>query len=183
MPPAGVGACPDRVVAAQHMVPASARLSGVAAVSAHDVWAVGQISTTTTAITVTEGLTESATVPLIEHFDGTVWCAVDTDNSNSGALHAVTAVSADDVWATGQQIEHWDGHAWAVVPSVQAPFGNDGLTSISASSLPTPGRRATAWWNGGTASAGRRCHCPDRLTRQASNNRRPSSRSPPATPS
>jgi len=124
------GSCPDRVVAKQHLDPSRVFLEGVAAISPTDVWAVGVIGTTSAGASGT-------TMALIEHYDGKTWCAMDThdrgdDGLGGGAnLHAVTAVSARDVWAAGTVIEHWDGRAWTVIP----PSPSEGwLTSLSASS-------------------------------------------------
>ena len=80
-------------------------LSGVAAISASDVWAVGG--------------------PLIEHWDGVAWKVVSNPGASSnGFLNAIAAISSKDVWAVGSGngalIEHWDGATWKVVPVVTA---------------------------------------------------------------
>ena len=41
------------------------------------------------------------------------WSAVPSPNAT--ALRAVTALSANDVWAAGNTIIHWDGSVWRVV--------------------------------------------------------------------
>jgi hypothetical protein len=116
------------VAATHHLDLDNAGLGGIAAVSANDVWATG-------ATRVTGG---SRVVPLIEHYNGTVWCAVDSHNWAGDPLDAVTAVSARDVWAVGYQIEHWDGHIWSVVPTPPTPvtptYAPRPLTAVSASS-------------------------------------------------
>ena len=80
---------------------------GVAAVSAHDVWAVGQ--------------QDINPVTLIEHWDGDSWAVVDTPTVNNSTLWAVDAVASDDVWAVGRYqvvdsfrtlVLHWDGVRW-----------------------------------------------------------------------
>jgi hypothetical protein len=90
-------------------------LLGVAAVSAHDVWAVGY----------REGRPEGPN-PLenvILHWDGLSWSQVASPNLGSGAnqLFGATAISAGDVWAVGfaggaPLALHWDGGAWSIVP-------------------------------------------------------------------
>src|SRR5947209_7919408 len=62
-------------------------LSGVAAVSGHDVWAVGQQGGNT----------------LTEHWNGAQWSIVHSPNvgSTGSFLQAVTAISTNDVWAVG----------------------------------------------------------------------------------
>jgi hypothetical protein len=56
-------------------------LNGVASVSANDVWAVGKVNT--------------ATPPLIEHWNGTSWRLVKAARQ-AGFLNGVTAVSTSD---------------------------------------------------------------------------------------
>jgi len=76
-------------------------------------------------------------VPLIEHYDGAVWCTVDSHDWDGEPLYAVAAVGTRDVWAVGSEIEHWDGRAWAVAAAPSAPDVRPGvpwpLTAISAS--------------------------------------------------
>jgi hypothetical protein len=88
-------------------------LSGVAAVSSSDVWAVGDFQNASNVFQT-----------LAEHWDGTAWSVVP---SPSGAgiqagLNAVAAVSSHDVWAVGNSgsgtlTERWNGTSWNVVPS------------------------------------------------------------------
>jgi hypothetical protein len=101
-------------------------LSGVAAVSASDVWAVGR--------------TGPHSTPLIEHWDGTSWTQVPQPVSGfDSSLNAVAAISPTDAWAVGEQnlnqtvIEHWNGTAWTVVPSpsLTASGVQDVLSGVS----------------------------------------------------
>jgi hypothetical protein len=97
-------------------------LYGVAAISDHDVWAVGAEQDGT-------GLWHTLT----EHWDGNEWTVVPSvDPGVSGnQLYAVKAKSSRDVYAVGQQagtgfpnqalIEHWDGSEWSVVPAPSDP--------------------------------------------------------------
>jgi hypothetical protein len=92
-------------------------LFGASAVSASDVWAVGNQEGA-------DGIFET----LAEHWNGRSWSAVRTPDpgSNGNLLYGIDAVSADNVWAVGQQsfaqgpnqglVEHWNGHCWTVVP-------------------------------------------------------------------
>jgi hypothetical protein len=98
-------------------------LSGVAAVSANDVWAVGALSTGGT----------GRNRALIEHWNGTTWSvAAIPDPAGTDSLSKVTAVSASDVWAVGSGgpanggpsrplFMHWNGSTWSLVrsPTVQ----------------------------------------------------------------
>src|SRR5262249_49342413 len=82
-------------------------LTGVAARSSDDAWAVGY-----------EQDLRSGYRTLIEHWDGKSWTIAE-DGTHQGWLSSVVAVAADDVWAVGSTdyvgfglIEHWDGKSW-----------------------------------------------------------------------
>jgi len=108
-------------------------LSGVAAVSANDVWAVG-----------TSGSQISGGQTLIEHWNGAHWQIVKSPNPGSiyNSLYGVTAVSATNVWAVGYYvhttgvtqtlIEHWNGSRWSVVKSPSPASMNNELFSVAA---------------------------------------------------
>ena len=117
---------------------ASARnnlLVAVAAISASNVWAVGDFQND-----------QNVFQALIEHWDGTAWRIV---HSPSGAgiqagLLSVAALSSTNVWAAGNSgtatlIEHWDGTRWTVVPS-PTPDGTSfnpvfGLAAVSGHNI------------------------------------------------
>ncbi len=108
-------------------------LIGITAVSANDVWAVGDYT--------------NANGPgqtLVEHWNGTAWSIVPSANrpSTTHSLYAVAAVSANDVWAVGEYVlndnsdkgslvEHWDGTTWSIVPSPSQPSSFNHLYGIS----------------------------------------------------
>ena len=139
-------------------------LLGVAAVSATDVWAVGDYSISGTTRT------------LIEHWDGTAWEHVPSPNVTSESiLTGVAAVSATDAWAVGEYfngtdvgqtlIEHWNGTTWKRVPSPD-PGGSSngnflfGVATVSAANVWAVGgyvigpahvhKTLTLHWNGAT---------------------------------
>ncbi len=99
------------VVASQNPVTGSNTLNAVQAVSASDVWAVGQTSTQT----------------LIEQWNGTQWSVVASPNlTGNNLLRGVAIVSASDIWtvgfvisSVGEQtlIEQWNGSSWSIVSS------------------------------------------------------------------
>jgi hypothetical protein len=101
-------------------------LSGVAAISTNDVWAVG--------FQYYGGPFEG----LIEQWNGARWTVVASPNPSSGVfLSGVAAISASDVWAVGSSgnntlTEHWDGANWTVIPSPNAIGGSSLLSSVSA---------------------------------------------------
>jgi hypothetical protein len=99
-----------------------AGLDGVEAISADDVWAVGQ----------TGGVT------LTIHWDGAGWTRVDSPNGGSApaALTAISAAAPNDVWAVGTidagspfpgrtLAIHWDGTKWSQVHSPSPSSGDD----------------------------------------------------------
>lgn len=109
----------------------NSELTSVAAVSADDIWAVGD-STDADGVTMTT---------LVEHWDGTSWSIVSGASlPDSAGLSGVSAVASDDVWAVGVTIdsdgvyhtlsEHWDGSAWSVV---DAPDPEGSLTADASS--------------------------------------------------
>jgi hypothetical protein len=107
-----------------------ATLSGVAAISSSNVWAVGYRSS---------GWTEA----LIEHWDGNSWTIVPGARlgGTGSYLSAVAATGPNDVWAIGGNgggnlIEHFDGTSWSAVSSPQ-PQGAalTGITAISPTNV------------------------------------------------
>src|SRR6266571_1375811 len=86
-------------------------LTGTAAISSTDVWAVGAEYRQTT----------STPAPLTQHWDGTSWSIVraPSGTQNYNELNAVSATSSGDVWAVGYRllgaytkrtfVLHWDG--------------------------------------------------------------------------
>jgi hypothetical protein len=125
----------------------SAFLYGIAAVAANDIWAVGYIQ-----------VGFSVQQPLIMHWDGSSWSLVmspSTLPANHDNLWSVSALSANNVWATGSStdavtgnystfIQHWDGSAWSIVASPN-PSGSIynfvwGITPVSANDIWVMGR-------------------------------------------
>jgi hypothetical protein len=97
-------------------------LSGLSAVTATDIWAVGAGNNSSVSLTI--------------HWDGTSWSVVPSPNSTNpeNLLEAVAARAADDVWAVGYSLYsvpvgedyeyhdlpllmHWDGAAWTLFDS------------------------------------------------------------------
>jgi hypothetical protein len=128
---------PARAGAAQAAVPATnyrtaGALSGLAAVSAGNAWAVGYAGS------------ESARKVLLLHWNGRSWTRVTSPkilNGTAGALSAVTVVSANDAWAVGTiggglgraLILHWNGKAWSQATGVPAIGGAlYGVTATAA---------------------------------------------------
>jgi hypothetical protein len=109
-------------------------LSGVAAASATDVWAVGNHFDAT--IGGYDGL--------IEHWNGSRWGIVPSPTSTYN-LSSVAVISASDVWAAGENstggqpvFEHWDGKTWTALsgPPISAAYVSvSGITAVSTSDV------------------------------------------------
>jgi hypothetical protein len=112
-------------------------LTGVAAVAANNVWAVGY--------TITTDGSNQPDRTLIEHWNGTAWSVVASPSpASNDTLTGVAARSASDIWAVGTRqdrsgaipidrtlTEHWNGSAWSVVASPNVG-GNDNLLNAVA---------------------------------------------------
>jgi hypothetical protein len=87
-------------------------LSGVAAASASDIWAVGRYT----------NFSPYTYGALTAHWNGVAW--TDVSNPATASLYGVTAVASNNVWAVGDsEIVHWNGSHWSISPSPQAPTG------------------------------------------------------------
>lgn len=139
-------------------------LNAVAAISPHDVWAVGS-----------SGLGSA----LVERWNGRHWRIVPAPKPLGSALLAITAVSANDIWAVGSQnvsdgdvngaltdsltgrplIEHWNGVAWRQVRSPSLGGGElDGISGLTARDVWAVGQGGNSpslveHWNGSAWSA------------------------------
>ena len=119
-------------------------LLAVKAVSADDIYAVGDINGTS-----------GSPSPWIEHFDGRSWSPVSLPAA-AGVLRGIAAISADDIWAVGDSggvvptntlALHFDGHRWSqvVVPVPlngkvhDITFGH-GVTAIASDDVWAVGR-------------------------------------------
>jgi hypothetical protein len=120
------------------------QLSGVAAASAGNAWAVGSAG--------------GANVDniLMLHWNGKSWSRVTSPKvlTGAGSLSAITVVNAKDAWAVGYTgsatsphslLLHWNGTAWSAVTS-PAPVSGGGLSAVTAS--------AAAGWAVGYVSTG-----------------------------
>ena len=112
-------------------------LNGVVAVSARLAWAVG-----------IEGFSSNGATPgrpVIERWNGRSWSVAQLPSTWPGGLAAVTASSATDAWALGQEqsgttehLLHWNGRRWAEITFPGTPgtfYGDLGITTA-------PGGRA-----------------------------------------
>lgn len=98
-------------------LPSGALLEGVTAISANDVWAVGN--------SITPGT--NFPEPLFAHWDGQKWSFMSGPGVGvyGGALTAISATGSDNIWAVGAKtqtskavpplVEHWDGTRWNLV--------------------------------------------------------------------
>jgi hypothetical protein len=138
--------------------------SGMAVISARDIWIVGTV-----------GVTKFRA--LAAHWDGSKWTSVPTPYAINGwtrktILQGVSGSSASNVWAVGWYqsgpgtsdystlVEHWDGTRWQVQPSPDDPrsgtesqlFAVAALSRTSALAIGNSGagsvRPLTERWNG-----------------------------------
>ncbi|MDX6513057.1 MAG: hypothetical protein QOE36_2561 [Gaiellaceae bacterium] len=103
----------------------------VAALSSHDVWAVGS----------------NAKLPVAAHWDGRSLTVMEPfPLSGTGSLHGVSALAPDDVWAVGTLdtgaessegvVVHWDGLHWERVTAPLPSRGTlAGVTALSDSDV------------------------------------------------
>lgn len=103
-------------------------LTGVAAISSTDAWAVGSYSN------------NGPSQTLIEHWNGSTWSTVASPNpSSSDGLVNITAISSNDIWADGGSLLiHWNGKNWSVVPTPSMPSSQSGMgkmTALSATNI------------------------------------------------
>ncbi len=130
----------------------SQELHGITAVSANDIWAVGEYYS--------QSKNGGMYGPLIEHWNGTMWSKVAAP-VNGGLLYGVTALADNNVWAVGEIITsggsyilHWNGTKWSIVTSPQPPNGNtyflNSVTAVSASNIWAVG---TDFYNNGEGIA------------------------------
>lgn len=98
----------------------SAKLLGVSTLSPSDAWAVGNYSAPRS----------HSVQTLVLHWDGSTWTRVPSPNSGAriNQLEGVSAVSANDAWAVGDDGNpghpafraltlHWNGVRWSLVPA------------------------------------------------------------------
>ena len=107
--------------------PGAGTLWAMSAVSASDIWAVGNNGPQT----------------LTMHWDGKTWSVIPSPNPGPGgnSLNGVAAVASRDVWAVGTQnpgggdrtlAMHWDGARWEIAPSPGANSYLDTLSTVAA---------------------------------------------------
>ncbi|HCI82803.1 MAG TPA: hypothetical protein DHW02_24290 [Ktedonobacter sp.] len=123
------------VVASPNVGTSSNFLSGVAALSAKNVWAVGS-----------EGNGHGG-FTLVEHWTGSKWKGVASLNvkgSLSDSLSGVAALATNNIWAVGSYfdasnvqhplIEHWNGTSWSIVSSPSGGLLN-GVAAFAANNI------------------------------------------------
>ena len=123
------------VVPSPNVGPSGTVLTGVAAVSSDDVWAVGYSNT--------YGTPQNLAI----HWNGSSWSVIQGPvvQGGSGFL-AIAALSSTDVWAvgyraggmpdfsttTGTMVAHWDGSSWTEVPSPNVGNRHNELSAVAA---------------------------------------------------
>jgi hypothetical protein len=123
-------------------------LQAVAAVSATNVWAVGYAA----------DLATFRSTTLVMRWNGAQWTIVPSPNpagaSAPNRLHDLAVVSANDIWAVGEQgypqralILRWNGVSWTNVPNTcGGPLR--AISALSATALWAVGDNTTCRYNG-----------------------------------
>ena len=136
--------------ATPHVGEGENQLNAVLALAPNDAWAVGFS-------TPDAPPQQSATLTLIEHFDGTSWTVVPSPNVGphsvyqSNRLLGLTASSPNDIWAFGSYFAadgfghqmtlllHYDGTSWTIAPSPNPTKGTYLDDLLFAGVVPSPG--------------------------------------------
>src|ERR1700722_12399164 len=125
------GAAAERPAAATYST--EGQLTGVAAASASNAWAVGAAGS------------DASGKVLMLHWNGKAWSRVTSPkvlDGTAGELSALPVVPATDAWAAGVTgtagsgkdhtlLLHWNGRAWSQVTS-PAPFTGGNFTAVTA---------------------------------------------------
>ena len=121
--------------------PSGVDLHGIRAISANDIYAVGD-----------SHADSQQPNPLLEHFDGTKWTAVPLPHLKSGqtgALRGIGIISDSDIWVLGDSgtvvptatvAMHFDGQKWSIVPvpltgQVHDVVFGQGVTAIATNDV------------------------------------------------
>lgn len=146
--PAGAAAQPQRtcLLTWSQVVPAvDGVLTGIAANSENDVWAVGFH---------TDAAYHAHSLSM--HWDGNTWAVIPNANfvNRENAFRAVAALGSDNVWAVGYRtqrrhsmIQRWTGNNWKRVrsPDIGALYA---ITGTGADNLWVAGVGGILHWNG-----------------------------------
>jgi hypothetical protein len=122
-------ACPAHwsLVHTPHPAGGTGTINGLAAIpGTSQAWAVGEQNQ------------DNHTPPVIDRFRTGRWTAVASPRPFPFIeLNAVTALSASDAWAVGDEgggtatvAEHWNGHVWTVVPTPTLQGSLRGVTAL-----------------------------------------------------
>lgn len=128
------------IVASANVPSSDDDLISVAAISANDIWAVGQVNKVPGS---------GAATTLTEHWNGSQWKVVASpNNSFSDNLVSVSAITTNNVWAAGGGINqndtagrtllaHWNGRSWTLVknPTNTALTGYNGVSTLSVGNV------------------------------------------------
>ncbi len=105
-----------------HITGHANKLFAVAAVSANDIYAVG----------------EAGSQPLVAHWNGGEWTTVANPAIANSKLNGISVVSGNNIWAVGTSasgsqtlIMHYDGVAWTQVASPNVGSYQNVLTSVA----------------------------------------------------
>ncbi len=120
-----------QIIASPNIGNVGSQLNGVAAVTARDIWSVGEYYNPA-----------YSTETLVEHWNGSIWQLVTSPNNGTdiNQLNGVAAVTTNDVWAVGfyrighlrTLIEHWNGTKWSIIASPDMGNSDNQLEAVTA---------------------------------------------------
>jgi hypothetical protein len=109
-------------------------IGGIAAISANDIWAVGQ-----------QVNSQGGSKTLTMHWDGEGWDVMLSPNGSAGSesknqLYAIAVSATDAAWAVGAYTDgtgnfrnfamRWDGKQWKIEPPPSPGFIDNGLNAV-----------------------------------------------------
>jgi hypothetical protein len=119
-------------------------LFGVTAITATNVWAVGNWRQSNGDPNVVPPVPPSPARTLIGHWDGTTFTTIqgpDVTTTSSDRLISVSGSGASDVWAVGRTTDnsvdsalilHYNGTTWSIIPSANPSTTSNTLYSVKA---------------------------------------------------
>ncbi len=140
---------PDVPDSDAHFYYQSSALTGVAAISRNDVWAVGASQS------------NHGYGPLVEHWNGSQWSIVPAPTVGLETIFdAVSASSPTNVWVAGEYLESgfgwngvtesWNGKSWTVETDPNS-YGLSSISALSAKNVWATGGQVEHWngtrWN------------------------------------
>lgn len=140
-----------RTIATANLGAKTGVLRSVTALSARNIWAVGDWS-----------YASGTGGALVEHWNGTAWKIIAVPTNRTFLLQSVSAVAANDIWATGERMLnghvatlalHWNGTAWRVVGTPNRGVAKNNFLLGGVAAISSTNAWAVGSYNAGTEAA------------------------------